>query len=86
MKRNMGTVDRVLRAIAAPVLVAVSLTVFGVTSVVGIAALAFAGLFVATSATGYCPGYKPFGISTRGGLSTRHHPTGFGSHRAVPQH
>lgn len=85
MKRNMGTVDRLLRGVAVPVLVVLSLWVFGITSALGIAALAVAALFVATATTGFCPGYMPFGISTRGGLTTRHHPDGLGWHRAVPQ-
>ena len=66
MKRNMGTVDRALRTFAAaPVLIVFSLAVFGIGSVLGIAALVVAGIMLSTSAVGYCPLYTPFGISTR---------------------
>lgn len=66
MKHNMGILDRVLRTfVVAPVLIVISLVVFGVGSVLGIVALAFAGVMLATSAVGFCPLYTPFGISTR---------------------
>ena len=40
MKRNMGTVDRLLRAfVVGPVLIVLSVVVFGVGSVLGIVAL-----------------------------------------------
>lgn len=66
MKRNMGTVDRVLRAVVvAPVLILVSFLVFGAGSALGIVALVFAGIMLATAAVGFCPTYTLFGISTR---------------------
>ena len=68
MKQNMGTVDRLLRAfVAAPTLILVGLF-FG-WSVLGVAAFVVAGVMLATSATGFCPGYVPFGVSTEGGIS-----------------
>ena len=83
MKRNMGTVDRLLRAfVAAPTLILVGL--FLGWSVLGVAAFVVAGVMVATSATGFCPGYVPFGISTRGGVST-HGRMRFGGARVVAQ-
>ena len=79
MKRNMGTVDRLTRAfIGAPVLITISL-VLGTTQVLGIVALVIAAVMLATAAVGFCPGYVPFGISTRGGISTHGHVR-FGGH------
>ena len=65
MKRNMGTLDRVLRTvIIAPALIVVGLVVVEVGSVLSIVAFALAGAMLATSAVGFCPNYVPFGIST----------------------
>jgi Inner membrane protein YgaP-like, transmembrane domain len=81
MKRNMGTVDRVLRAfLVGPLMIVLSVWVFGVASVLGILALVIAGIMFSTSAVGYCPAYVPFRISTRHGVSTARH-TGI-----APQH
>jgi hypothetical protein len=66
MKRNMGTLDRVLRTVVvAPVVIVISLAVFGAGSVLGVVALVFAGVMLATAAVGFCPTYTLFGISTR---------------------
>jgi hypothetical protein len=84
MKRNMGTVDRLLRAFfAAPVLVLVGLLVGW--SVLGVAAFVFAGVMLATAASGFCPAYVPFGISTRGGISTHGRVRFGGRARVVAQ-
>lgn len=87
MKRNMGSVDRLFRAfVIAPVLIVLSVTVFGVGSVLGIVALVFAGVMLVTPAVGFCPAYMPFGISTRRGVST-HGRVRFGRRtRVVAQH
>ena len=87
MKPNMGTVDRLLRAfVVAPVAIVLAITWFEVGSVLGIVALVVAGIALVTAATGFCPGYTPFGLSTRGGISTHGHLR-FGGHgRAVAQH
>jgi hypothetical protein len=59
--------DRLFRAfVVAPVLIVLSVVVFGVGSVLGIVALVFAGVMLLTSAVGFCPAYTPFGLSTRG--------------------
>lgn len=72
MRRNMGKVDRLVRAfVAAPLLIVFGF-VFGTGSVLGVVAFAVAGVMLATAAVGYCPGYVPFGISTRGAVAT--HP------------
>ncbi len=63
MKKNMGTADRVIRAIAAVVIGVLYFTgaISGVLAVIlGIVAV----LLLLTSITGVCPGYMPFGIST----------------------
>jgi K+-transporting ATPase A subunit len=65
MKKNMGTVDRVVRILAAIVVAALYLTgqLSGTAAVVlGI----FAVVFIATSVVGTCPLYLPLKIDTRG--------------------
>ena len=64
MTRNMGTVDRSLRAfVVAPVAIIVAVIV-GATTVAGIILFVVAGIMLATAATGYCPNYTLAGIST----------------------
>jgi len=63
MKKNMGTVDRVLRLLEAVLLVVLYLT--GVVSgVLCIICLIIALMFVVTSILGFCPLYVPLGINT----------------------
>ena len=63
MKKNMGTIDRVIR-----ILVAVVFVILYFTGVVGgklgIVLLVLAVILVFTSIISYCPLYKPFGINT----------------------
>ena len=64
MKKNMGTVDRTLRTLAAIVVAVLYFT--GVISgtvalVLGIVAV----VFLLTSLVGTCPAYLPLNISTR---------------------
>ena len=63
MKRNMGTLDRVIR-----ILVAVLFAILVFTGVISGAAAFILGIlaavFVITAAIGFCPLYLPFGIST----------------------
>ena len=64
MKANMGTIDRVLRAgvaILILILYAGGFISGTVAIVLGIVALAF----LLTSAIGWCPVYAPLGLSTR---------------------
>ena len=64
MKQNMGTIDRVIRLL---IVVAIAALYYagqlsGLAAIIlGIVALAF----LITSIVGWCPGYLPFGISTR---------------------
>jgi hypothetical protein len=86
MKRNMGTVDRLVRAfVAAPVLIVVGF-VLGAGSLFGIVAFVVAGVRLATAALGFCPGYIPFGLTTSGGVSTHGRVRLGGRSRVVAQH
>lgn len=64
MKPNMGTVDKVVRILAAIVIAVLYFTnqISGVTAIV---LLVVAAAFIITSFMGFCPLYAPFGISTR---------------------
>lgn len=64
MTRNMGTLDRGLRAfVVAPVAIAVALIV-GAGTLGGIILFVVAGIMLASAATGFCPTYVAIGIST----------------------
>ena len=64
MKKNMGTVDRVVRLILAGAVLVLYLTgvISGTTAVI-LGALAV--VWVVTSLLGFCPLYLPLKISTR---------------------
>jgi hypothetical protein len=64
MKKNMGTVDKVIRIIVAVVFAALYFmgTIEGTP---GIILLVLSVVFVLTSLVGICPLYLPFGISSR---------------------
>ena len=64
MKLNMGSIDRTIRLAVAAIIAVLYVTgqITGTVAIVlGIVAIAF----VVTSLIGWCPGYLPFGISTR---------------------
>ena len=64
MRVNMGSVDRVLRAVVvAPALLVIALVV-GAGSVVGIVLLALAAVMLLTAVVGFCPLYTLFGLDT----------------------
>lgn len=63
MKKNMGSTDRIARAVVAVGLVIVA-AVVGFGSIGGIVALVLAAVMAATAAVGSCPAYLPFGINT----------------------
>jgi hypothetical protein len=63
MKKNMGTIDKVIRILIAIVFVALYFTNV-VTGVWGIILLVLAAVFVATSLVSFCPLYLPFGFNT----------------------
>ena len=64
MKPNMGFIDRLLRVVIA-VMIAVAYFDHRITGVVGVVAMVLAVVFLITAFVGFCPLYKPFGISTR---------------------
>ncbi len=63
MKKNMGTIDKVVRIVLA-IVIAVLFFTNVITGVLGIVLLVLAGVFVLTSLISFCPLYLPFGIST----------------------
>ena len=64
MTQNMGTFDRVLRAFLVAPAAIVAALIIGVGTLGVVTLLVVAGIMLATSATGYCPNYTVFGIST----------------------
>jgi len=63
MKKNMGTVDRVIRVLLAVVVLILYLT-GNITDLAAIILGIIAVIFVVTSIIGFCPLYVPFKIST----------------------
>jgi hypothetical protein len=58
MKKNVGGIDRILRAIVGIVLIALAVTgTVGLWGYIGVVPLV-------TAAIGWCPAYLPFGIKT----------------------
>lgn len=68
MKKNMGTIDRVVRTLIAAVLI-VLIFAGPIAGAWAIVASVVAAAFLLTSAVSWCPGYLPLGISTRPGQS-----------------
>ncbi|PVU84323.1 DUF2892 domain-containing protein (plasmid) [Cellulomonas sp. WB94] len=64
MKKNIGSIDRTIRIILAPVLVVVGVLV-GPGGWLAIVLYALAAFLLATAALSTCPIYLPFGLSTR---------------------
>lgn len=65
MKKNVGTVDKVIRVSAALVIIALYAANI-ISGTVAVILLVIAGLLILTSFISFCPAYWPFGISTRG--------------------
>lgn len=63
MKKNMGSVDKIVRSIAALAIAALYFT-GTVSGTLGIVLLVLAGVFVATSFVSFCPLYSLVGLST----------------------
>ena len=63
MKKNMGTVDKVIRILIA-IIVAILYFTNVITGTWGIVLLILAGVFVLTSLISFCPLYTIFGCST----------------------
>ena len=64
--KNMGNLDRALRAFVVAPAAIVAAFAFGASSVGGIVLFTVAGIALVTSAAGRCPNYVLFGIDTRG--------------------
>ena len=64
MKKNVGTIDRVIRILVAVVVVALYFT-HVISGVLGIVLLALAVVFVITSLFSFCPIWLALGLSTR---------------------
>ena len=64
MKKNMGSIDRILRVILAIVFGVLYFTV-AVTGTVGIILLVLGIVFLLTSLVSFCPLYLPFKFSTK---------------------
>lgn len=63
MKKNMGTIDKVIRILVAVVIVVLYFT-HVISGTLAIILLLFAGIFIVTSFLSFCPLYLPFGLST----------------------
>lgn len=63
MKTNMGSADRIIRILLAVVFAALYFT-GTVTGTFGIVLLVLGGVFLATSAIGFCPLYTLVGVNT----------------------
>ena len=63
MKKNIGSIDKVIRFLVAA-LIAVLFFTKVITGTIGIILLVFAGILVLTALMGFCGLYSLFGIST----------------------
>ncbi len=63
MKKNVGSIDKVIRFLVAA-LIAVLFFTKVITGTIGIILLVFAGILVLTALVGFCGLYSLFGIST----------------------
>lgn len=63
MKKNMGSIDRVIRILIAFV-VTVLYFVNVISGTLAIVLLLFSAVFIITSMISFCPLYLPFGINT----------------------
>ena len=64
MKKNMGTVDKVIRILVAVVVVTLYFTNI-ISGTLAIILLGLSAIFIVTSFLSFCPLYLPFAISTR---------------------
>jgi hypothetical protein len=64
MKKNVGTIDRVIRILIAVIVVVLYFTNV-ISGTLGIILLALSAIFVVTSLFSFCPIWKVLGLSTR---------------------
>jgi hypothetical protein len=62
-KKNMGTIDRVIRILVA-VVIAILFYTNVITGLLGIVLIVLSAIFLVTSLTSFYPLYLPFGINT----------------------
>jgi hypothetical protein len=65
MKKNMGTIDRIIRVILA-LLIGVLYQTGAISGAAAVILGIIAVIFLITGFVGFCPAYLPFKISTRG--------------------
>ncbi|HTS89257.1 MAG TPA: DUF2892 domain-containing protein [Gemmatimonadales bacterium] len=70
MKANMGGADRLIRILVALVIAVLYFT-GRISGTLAIILEIVAVVFIVTSLVGWCPGYVPFGISTRKNPGTK---------------
>jgi Protein of unknown function (DUF2892) len=63
MKKNMGSIDRILRIVVAFAIAALYFTNV-ISGTLGIILMVLAGVFLLTAFVSFCPLYVPFGLST----------------------
>jgi Protein of unknown function (DUF2892) len=63
MKKNMGTIDKVIRIVVAAIILVLYFT-HVITGTLAVVLLILAGILVVTSLIGTCPLYMLFGLST----------------------
>lgn len=63
MKKNMGTIDKVVRILIALVIIGLYFANV-ISGTLAILLLVLSGIFILTSFISFCPLYFPFGIST----------------------
>jgi hypothetical protein len=64
MKKNIGTIDKVIRILVAAVVAVLYFTNI-ISGTVAIILLIVSTIFILTSLISFCPLYLPFGLSTR---------------------
>ena len=64
MKKNMGTIDKVIRVLVAVVILVLYFT-HVISGTLAVILLILAAVFVVTSLLGLCPLYLLFGLSTK---------------------
>jgi hypothetical protein len=65
MKKNVGTIDKVIRIMIAVVVIVLYFT-HVISGTLAIILLALSAILIVTSFISFCPLYFPFGLSTRG--------------------
>ena len=63
MKKNMGTIDRLIRVLVA-VVIALLYFLHAISGTLAIILLIVAAIFILTSLVSFCPLYLPFKLST----------------------